>query len=57
MAYISNSESLVSSLSLVYLGPHIQISVSGNVLSGRSYWSVEGLLDLFWSVINFIVLL
>ena len=29
----------------------------GNVLSGRSYWSVEGLLDLFWSIINFIVLL
>ena len=35
----------------------MQISAVGNVLSGRSYWSVEGLLDLFWSVINFIVLL
>ena len=36
--------------------PHIKLGV-GNVVKEKSWWSVGGLLELFWAVVNFIVLL
>lgn len=29
----------------------------GNVVRDKSWWSVQGILELFWAVVNFIVLL
>lgn len=32
-------------------------SPSGQVTQGKPWWTVEGIIDLFWSFLNFIVLL
>ena len=29
----------------------------GKVLDKKSYWSLEGLVDVFWAIVNFFVLL